>query len=166
MNFQLANKGPIHVEVDGRPYDVPRFVRRDWVAWAAELDAKRSAAAVAHLPKGEARARFLTVYPVMPVDTTELTRHAFTTAGTERILRTCLGRAGVPAETIDRLFAEAEDVRQLDTLAVTLASLYDPTEVKDEGEAEVAEGDGTLPGEGKAPEKPDPLPSAGSGSPG
>jgi hypothetical protein len=148
VNFNLANNGPVAVKIDGTEYLLPRFKRRDWIAWAASVDAERTAQATADM-KPDERFRYLSIYSVLPVTTDELSRRVFTPAGTERILRTCMTSGKVPAELIEKVLDEGAS-QDLNVLALTLASIIDPEKIQ--AEADKDEQGGEV----------DPLPSAAS----
>lgn len=123
MNFTTAGKSPIVVTIDGTKYPLRRMVGADWVAWAADLDAERLAAATADLTP-ESRARLLMVFPVQPCDDAELSRRICTPDGKRRIIRTCAAGI-VPADVLARLLDGSHE-RDLETLAMLLASVVDP----------------------------------------
>lgn len=152
MNFALAQKAPITVQIDGEPYNFPPFVRKDWVAWASAIDAERTNLAMRELAP-ETRARFLLVYGLQPVDHAELSRRINTPEGTGRIIRTCGERGSVPKEVLDKLLDSGNE-RELETLAMMLASVVDPERIVP-----------TKPSDQKGEEKPaDPLPKSEPGS--
>lgn len=154
MNFNLANNGPIDIKIDGKPYSVPRFKRKDWLKWGAEIDAERVDQATAGMDAGS-RCKFLMLYPPAPVDEHELSRRIQTTAGKEYLLRICLKRASVPDDEIEKLLEQGEP-EGLRILALWLASLIDPARMAAPSQPEGEEGEV----KGEEP----PLPSTGTAS--
>jgi hypothetical protein len=146
MNFSLSQKSPIGVTIDGVAYRITPFLRRDWAAWAADVDAERLTRACEHLTP-ESRAKLLLIFPQSPVDHSELTRQAFAPSGTARIIRTCAARSGVPHEIVEKLLEEGDDT-DVRTLALLLASIVDRSEIPDAADT------------GEAKGEPDPLASA------
>lgn len=128
MKFNLANKQPITVNIEGMDYHLKRFTRGDWCAWAGEIDGKRVSEATDGLPPLE-RARLLLIYSVEPVGNAELSRRLYTQEGTGRIIRTCADRSGVPKEVVDKLL-DGGDAKDLETLAIMLGSIVDPSDIK------------------------------------
>jgi hypothetical protein len=126
VKFNIANKAPINVSIDGTDYALKRFTRGDWVAWASAVDGRRVTEATEGLDAIQ-RSRLLLIYPVEPVGHADLIRRLYTPEGTGHVIRTCAVKSGVPTTAIDALL-EQGDERDLETLAVLLASIVDPSE--------------------------------------
>ena len=144
MRFNIANKAPIVVTIAGTEYKLPPVTRRFWVEWASGIDAARMEAATANLEPLQ-KAKMLMVYPVEPVGHAELTRRIYTPDGTGRIIRESATKAGVPKQQIDDLL-ENGDGRDLETLALMLAGIADPAEIR-QAAASQPEGEGSAEGE-------------------
>jgi hypothetical protein len=143
MNFALANKAPINVNIEGKDYSLKRFTRGDWVAWAAEIDGARSAEATAGLDPLQ-RSRMLLIYTVEPVSHADLGRRVQTPEGTGRIIKTCAEKSAVPQDVIDRLLSDGDE-EDLATLALMLASIVDPLEKPDRPDAKEEGGEAADP---------------------
>ena len=129
IRFKLVDKAPILVNILGVNYSLPRFLRRDWVAWRAEEMAERTADATEKM-EPEQRARVLLMYPPQPLTNPDMRRLVYTPEGTGRIFRTCAERAGVPAEVIAKVTDEGLiDELDLETICLMLASMANPDEV-------------------------------------
>lgn len=127
MKFALANKAPITVNIDGTDYALQRFTRGDFVKWASEVDGKRISEATEGVDPIQ-RAKLLLVYTQEPVGHAELIRRIYSPEGTGRIIRTCAEKSGVPKDVLDKLMDNGDE-RDLETLAIMLASIVDPAEV-------------------------------------
>jgi hypothetical protein len=126
MKFNLANKAPIGVTVDGKDYLLPRVRRPFWVAWAAEIDAAREERATRDLTPVE-RSKMLLIYELQPTSHGDLKSHIFTPNGTGRIVRHCAEQAGMPKEQIERMLDDGNE-KDLETLALLLSSIVDTVE--------------------------------------
>lgn len=142
MRFNIANKAPLSVEIEGVLYKMPILRRKFWIDWASEIDGRRLKDAVSALPPLEA-AKMLLIYPVEPVLTSDLVRRLNTMEGTDRVFRTSAKKAEpvMPDDVIER-FLEETDARNLESLIRILAGLLDFAEqqekqsTKDEDESE------------------------------
>jgi len=127
MKFALANKAPITVNIDGTDYALKRFTRGDFVKWASEIDGKRISEATDGVDPIQ-RAKLLLVYTQEPVGHAELIRRIYSPEGTGRIIRTCAEKSGVPTDVVAKLLEDGDE-KDLETLAIMLASIVDPAEV-------------------------------------
>jgi hypothetical protein len=143
LNFALANKAPITVNIDGTDYALKRFTRGDFVKWASEIDGNRISEATKGVDPIQ-RAKLLLVYTQEPVNHAELCRRIYSPEGTGRIIRTCAEKSGVAAEVVAKLLEDGDE-KDLETLAVMLASIIDPTEARTSGDKPPADEDGADP---------------------
>jgi hypothetical protein len=173
MDFFTTHDAPFVVTIDGTAYHVPRFLLGALKRWAAEARKEREDAALAEFgDDAETRARFRLVMPDPPVDIADLLARVRSPDGAERVVRAQFALAGVPAETIDKVVAQAEPML-LRRLADEL-SMAAPAEarlgVKEEESADPLPGGrgapddspGTTPGTspGSAPPTPASTPTA------
>lgn len=126
MKFALANKAPISVDIDGTVYPLKRFTRGDFIRWASEIDGRRISEATEGLEPTQ-RAKLLLIFAQEPVGHAELGRRIYSPEGTGRIIRTCAEKSGVPSEVIEKLMEDGDE-KDLETLAVMLASIAEPSE--------------------------------------
>lgn len=122
MDFSTAHGTPIPVTIDGTAYQVPRFRLPHFQAWVAEQSKRAFDEAVDYFTDDEHKARFRLYYSPPQIDVAELANELRTPAGIERVLTTCLGAAGVPAETVQKLI-DNEDAMALRALAGELSSV-------------------------------------------
>lgn len=110
FSFSTTHAAPIPVTIDGKTYQVPRFLQPDLAKWVAHLEEKVASAALAQLEDRRERARFLFSFQPPPVDMLDALDRTRTPEGVEYVLRTCLTAAGVDAETIDKLIKFGDTV--------------------------------------------------------
>lgn len=117
MNSSQAFQAPIVFEMDGERLQINVMQIDDWIAWGAELDAKR----VAELTKGmteEKRFQYLAVYYVPPLPLETVHSLVNTPPGIKRVIKTCVGRAKVIARINperQRLIEDAEAQAKIQT---------------------------------------------------
>lgn len=162
MHFLDATQANVVLTIGADKVSVPRFELRDFVAWAAELDAQRAAAVRESVSALDPEKRFhlLNAYTVMPASLNEVAGMIATPAGIDRVLSTCLGRAALierqgvsvdPPEPVSKEYAAGvvrANLRTAVSLARILASMDDPSsrpptgEKKEEDLPDEAEGSG------------------------
>lgn len=142
MKFNIANKAPIVVTIDGTEYKFRPISRPFWVEWAASLDAARLESAMNGLDTLQ-RSKMQLVYGIEPTLHSELVRRIYTPDGTGRIIRESGAKGGVPQAVVDGLL-ENGDERELETLALMLASIADVSELRVAGKMD---GEGDAAGE-------------------
>ncbi len=159
MRFNIANKAPISVTIEGIEYQLPPVRRRFWINWAAEIDGQRTTGAIQHLSPAEG-AKMLLIYPVEPTMHSELVKRIHTPEGTGRIIRESATKADpkVPDDVLNRLLEDGDE-KQLETLAIMLAAVVDFAERQEQETKNASEGE-------EVGESPDPLASSTKGSTG
>jgi len=149
MRFHIANKAPIFVTLGDTSYALKRIRRPFWVRWSAELDAKRTEESTTGLTPLE-RAKLLLIYTIEPTMHSELSKRIYTTEGTGRIITEAALNATPPMpQAVLDAWLEDADEKDLETLALALASLVDLAELRESKSADGNEGTG----------EPDPLAS-------
>jgi hypothetical protein len=130
MRFNIANKAPITVSIDGTDYQLPLMRRPFWVKWASELDARRTEEATSLLSPTE-RAKMLLIYPVEPIMHADMTKRLYTMDGCERVIRESASKATppVPKDVLDP-WLEDLGMKDLESLAIRLSAIIDFAEVK------------------------------------
>lgn len=144
MRFNIANKAPVTVSIAGTDYQLPLMRRPFWVKWASELDAKRTAEATEGLSPME-RAKLLLIYPIEPTMHADLTKRISTPEGTGRIILESAAKSQPPIPpAIAAKWLEESDERDLESLALILASVVDFAEQQEK--AQTQEEGGAEPG--------------------
>lgn len=135
MNFSTAFDSPVVVKIDGEELKLPRFTVNDFVEWGAALDAERLEKATADFDEDQ-KFRAIAYGGVNPIDFHQLTYLVQTPAGILHIDRTCMGKAGVSEEKIQRYLAAVKpgDLRFLAMLLTGLVNEPDPAAPKPPGE--------------------------------
>jgi hypothetical protein len=163
VQFLPAAQGPIVLEVGDEKIAVPRFEMRDFVEWAAELDAekqKRFDATAAEIKDDDKRFQLRNTFSVIPADLTACLNLVFTPAGIQRVCDKCFARAKIisrggqtvdeplPADTANGIIAaNPSDIPKLARQLVGIKDLPRPAATDE-----------------KKDEKTDPLPPSGQAS--
>lgn len=108
MEFVTTHAPPFPIKINGKPYDVPRFLLRQVKEWAVNRQNAAKESALAVLPDADARARFLLYHQPPAVDVAYIAQLLTASEGIEHIVRDCLKRANVPAEDITGLLENAD----------------------------------------------------------
>lgn len=121
FDFTTTHPAPVSVKLNGKAYDVPRFLLADFKAWAADRQNAAMQLGLSHLPDADAKARFSLYFQPPPADVALLADDLRSPEGIEYLLRRCFTAAGVPGETIEECLSNG-DPRQLRMLVDVLAS--------------------------------------------
>lgn len=139
FDFSTAVAAPVRVNIDGTPYDLPRFLLPQFKAWVAVRQKRAVDEAMKQLGDDvDARARFMMYFQPAPVDVAQLAEEALTPEGIEYVLGVALKAAGLPDDKRAALLA-AGDPLALRGIARVLLSAEQTTaklkgESKDPGE--------------------------------
>lgn len=101
MDYITAQAPPHPIKVNGKEYKVPRFLSAEFKAYVAAEREKAYTEALAEIPDQDSRARFRLYHQKPPVDVLYVAKELTTPEGAEHVIRTCLAKAGVPAEEIE-----------------------------------------------------------------
>src|SRR6185312_7727997 len=95
MDFFSAADSPIEITIDGKPYQLKRFLLPELKAWSASIRRKTVDEATAHFDADD-KARFLLYFNAPPIDVPDLISRATTSDGAEYVVDAVLKTAGVP----------------------------------------------------------------------
>jgi hypothetical protein len=122
LDFITTASPPVTVNIDGTRYQAPRFRLSDFKAWASVRIKETLDAALAYLPDPEHKARFRLYFAEPLFDVAAVADELRTAQGVAFVLQTCLSKAGVPGETIEKLIDNADPLA-LRALAGQIASV-------------------------------------------
>jgi hypothetical protein len=131
MAFNQSARVPFVCDIGAhKNLHVPRFLRRDWKAWAAEEDKRRREEALAQFGDDqEAKAKFLAFYIIPPISPREVRSRLGTYEGQEEVIRRSLrklmngdGKQLLSNEQIEE-FLEVNDPIDLEIMAWELACI-------------------------------------------
>lgn len=120
MDFLTAAAAPVPVRINGKSYNVPRFLMPQLAEWGAAKVQEQLDNALAGLD-AEQRARVMMYWQTPPVDVLTLLQELRTPAGIEYLLRAQLAKAGVPKGDIDGMLTYADPLH-LRNLAQVVSS--------------------------------------------
>lgn len=122
MDFVTTHAAPVTIRINGKAYNVPRFLLTEMKERMAEEAKKQLDAALEQLPADpDVRARWSLYWRPPVQDVVTVAGELLTPEGVDYLLRKQLGKAGVPSADIDALIASADPV-MLQALARRLSS--------------------------------------------
>lgn len=107
MDFVTTHAPPVPIKVNGKPYQVPRFLLPEQEAWVALKVQEQIDKATAHLDD-DAKARFLMFFQPPPADVLALIEEQRSPAGVRYILETQLPKAGIPDADVRAMLAHGD----------------------------------------------------------
>lgn len=116
MDFTTTGAPPVPIRINGKAYQIPRFLLPAQREWAALKVKEQEDAALAYLPDADAKARFRLFFRPPPIDLLTLADEGRTPDGVAYVLAAQFDKAGVPPEDRDALLANGDPV-QLRALA-------------------------------------------------
>lgn len=153
MDFITTGAPAVPIKINGKGYNVPRFLLPAMREWAAKQVQAQIDLALAQLPDADAKARFMMFFSPPPTDVMTIMQESRSPDGVDFVLRMQLEKAGVPAEERDAMLAFG-DPQQLRALAKQVCSA-------DQAGAQLA-GDSNDPGAKGNPPSGQPHTSDGS----
>jgi hypothetical protein len=118
LDFFTTQTPPFVINIDGKAFQLPRFLGPAFIALSAKLKKERVDEAMAELGDhtAEERARFRTFWQSPPMDTRFVAQYALSPEGTAYVVDHCLAKAGV-AEADRKRVLEENDPLLLRNLA-------------------------------------------------
>jgi hypothetical protein len=156
MSYDVTQKAPVVLKIDGQPFPVPLASRKFFREWAAEIDAQLLADATPNMSEGE-RARWQAFYRIARTTTDELLGLSATPEGSERVVGHCMKEAGADDAMVERVLDELGP-RGITALAAVLAHLVSPLDMEAAKETAKKEGQKLPEGSGDS----NPLSDAGA----
>lgn len=108
MDFVTTHAPPVAITIDGKAYQVPRFLIPALKEWAASITKTEMDAAAAEFTTPDERARFRRFWPAPIFDVVALYQRALTPDGSAYVVDTQLKAAGVPDEVRAAMLANAD----------------------------------------------------------
>lgn len=124
MSFTVANRVPITLIIEGKPYHLPRAKRKFWLEWAAEENARKLERATVDM-SDEQRAQWMAIYQVAHTTTDDLIRLVTTPEGNDKIITHCMKAGGVPDELVEQVIENIGESQRAG-LALALANIVEP----------------------------------------
>lgn len=121
MYFLQSVTVPIKVTIGDTSYAVPKFTLGDVVSWGNDIAQDRSDSATQGMDEFKKR-EHLNFYPPVPPDLTEMKAMIRSTAGIDRVCRTCLLNGKVPPDLVNQVM-KSSGTGRLAGLAWVLADL-------------------------------------------
>jgi hypothetical protein len=118
FSFSSAANKPIAVELDGKRYELPRYL--NYQDWADEWR-RRELDTITEGMNPRQRAQFIALTPPVPLSVSTIFRAMLTPDGVNFVLESCMRKAGVPDELIQAV-KESGDPRDKEELVDQLAS--------------------------------------------
>lgn len=115
FDFNTTHGGPLDIRINGTSYSIPRFLTRQFAAWAQKERQRLLDEALSQIADEKERAQFILYFSAPAVDVYQQVRELNTARGVEVVVRDCLSRGGVPADVIEKVIVSADPIvlRQL-----------------------------------------------------
>jgi hypothetical protein len=108
MDFITTHAPPFAITINGKRYDVPRFLLAQFKVWAVNRQKAIQDTAISVYQDADARARFLLYHQPPPLDLAWVAQQLTTAEGAEHVVRVCLVAAKVPPDDITGLIENSD----------------------------------------------------------